>query len=483
MRIAQQSTHVDRLTEVNWWPGKLRYYESPLSLAASFCALNGISLKEYESYMGYTVGNESLLDRDALYRIASLLNEDITIIESIFISSVQHEDNSINTFPYEKRNSDTVRYCPQCAEFGFHSHLHELSWLKLCPLHLRSLKSTYAGNKSSSIASRRVDALTRLMLSHCRSWPRSEQVDSFISHSRENVHLRLLVEWRRNANDEMTKFSRGEIWSGDFYKIFDERTNKDHIGRLRKLEPMPELIEPLFVTLGENYKLEMRHFPGNVRDELHRLSPHTPFWMIFNFYKEVSLRSIHPPSYMIKLRAVQSHLRERHGVCRCSWRRERAGWSYHWLRVDPERLRCLQLPCPYDVALEFLEHEWGNSYDILSIRNAEKRNIAFIQQAKEMHDADLIDYTPEANVSPEGYLHIFQQAWRCCEWKKTSVLTDLMNTTAEFEIDSALFKVIQWLDKIEIGAHPSEIYNSNKCVYLKETEQELVLIKWTSADG
>lgn len=482
-RIVEQLTCTELLPEVNWWPGKLRYYESPLSFAANFCSLNCINLKEFQKFFGYNVGQEWRLTREDLWRIAFLLNEDINVVESVFYTSVHLGYRDAYHVRGKKGNSDSVHYCPRCADLGYHSLLHELPWLKRCPFHLRSLDIASCTGVNDTIASRRVNSIKNLMLSRCRTWPRCEQIDPFISNARENVYLRLLSAWTRNSSDAAEEFSRGEFWDSDLYDRIEERTYKHLIGRLQKLEPMPELIEPLFVTKGEKCHLETRHFPINVRDEIIRLRPNISFWMIFAFYKDVAIRSDQPPPYIGKLRAVQDQLKRRHGECCCSWRREKAGWDYHWLRTDPGRLSNGRLLCPYEVALEELELKWGNKYDVLSNRKAHEEIYFFFQQSKAMCDADLIEYTPEANVNAEGYLYTYPQVWTCYEWKKTSPLRDLLNATAEFEIDSAQFKINRWLDMIEKNrVHPSTRDEPGKCVRLRETDDGLLLIKWTHAD-
>lgn len=482
-RIVEQLTCAEQLPEVNWWPGKLRYYESPLSFAANFCALNCINLKEFGKFFGYTVGQEWRLTREDLCRIACLLNEDIEVVESVFNTSVHLGDFDAYHIPDEKRNSDMVHYCPRCADSGYHSHLHELPWLKRCPFHLRSLNIAPSSGVSETIAARRANSTKKLMLSRCGTWPRCDQIDPFISNARENVYLRLLFVWTRHSSEAAEEFSRGEFWDSDFHGHIEERTYKHLMGQLQKLESMPELIEPLFVTKGEKWHLETRHFPSNVRDEISRLRPNMPFWMILAFYKDVAIRSHQPPPYIGKLRAVQDQLRRRHGECCCSWRREKAGWGYHWLRTDPDRQSNGRLLCPYEVALEQLELEWGNKYDVFSKRKAHEETYRFFHQSKTMYDANLIEYTPEASVNADGYLCAYPQVWTCCEWKKTSPLQDLLNATAEFEIDSAQFKINRWLDLIEKKrVHPLVGDQPCKCVRLKETDDGLLLIKWTHAD-
>lgn len=482
-RFVEQRTCIELLPEVNWWPGKLRYYESPLSLAANFCALNCINLKEFQKFFGYTVGHEYSLTKEDLCRIASLLNEDIDIVESVFHTSVHLGDFDAYHVHGEKLYSDRVHYCPRCADSGYHSHLHELPWLKRCPFHLRSLELAQYTHVSASIASSRVSSTKKLMISRCRTWPRCEEIDPFISNARENVYLRLLLVWTRKSSEAAKEFSRGEFWNSDFFHQTGERSYNHLMGRLQKLESMPELIESLFVARGEKCHLETRHFPSSVRDEICRLRPNIPFWMIFAFFKDVAIRSHQPPPYMGKLRAVQDQIRRRHGECCCSWRREKAGWGYHWLKTDPDRRSNGRLLCPYEVALEELELEFGNKYNVLSKRKANDETYRFFQESKVMYDANLIEYTSEANVNADGYLCAYPQAWTCCEWKKTSPLQDLLNATADFEIDSAQFKINRWLDMIEKNrVHPSTRDEPGKCVRLRETDDGLLLIKWTHAD-
>jgi hypothetical protein len=477
------SPHVDRAPypSVNWWPGKLRPFESLMSFAARFCALNGITIWELESFLGHRLDNGSCFTQDDLCRIASLLSENLSLVETVFVQTIQLSDCGQYGLPCIEHSSEEIHYCQRCAEFGYHSYLHDAPWLARCPFHFTSLKTYSNSDYKDTIFSRKIDSLSRLMMANCRAWPRSDEGDFEIFKFERNVCLQLLSAWTKNVRATAIELSQGQFWDCDEQDRFETKSYKPGIGRLRKLEHMPALIEPLFTTVGEAWQLETRRFPLETKFQLHRLRKYARFWRIFNFYKNVAARANNPPPFIAKLRATQMALKERHGKCRCRWGREKAGWwGYHWIKTHPEEWPYLNLKCPYDVALEDLELAWGHPDRVLSSRLAEAERSRFLRECGIMHDAGLIEYTSNANISPEGYLYAVPQVWPCCEWKETSSLTELLNTAAEFEIDSASIEIDKWLDAIDVGSTPpSEWKTITGCVRLCETEEGLLLIKWT----
>lgn len=474
------STGVDSMdfTSINWWPKKLRPYESPLSLAIRFCAFNGISLSQYENYFGYRLGYEGQLNQDDLSRIASLLNEEISLVQTVFIPIDHHYHFGEYSLPVLKKPSDEIRYCQRCLEFGYHSYLHELGWLARCPLHLTPIKSIWAIRTNGNTHIRRSEALKHLMMSNCRAWPRSDAGDVEIVEPQTTTHLQLLFAWVKNTNDAAINLSRGQFWDCNQGESHDETSFKHAIGQLRKLENIPTLIEPLFTTLGESWQLEIQHFSIEVKKELHRLSKYATFSTILDFYKRVSARSKNPPSFIMQLRAGRAKLKERHGKCHCRWGREKTSWSYHWVKTSPDGWPYWQIKCPYEVALENLDLNWEHSDRVLSNREVQDELLHFVKSSCVMRDAGLIEYTPDANISPSGYLYAYPQVSPCCEWNQTSPLTQLLNKIAEFEIELAMVKLNRWLDAIDKGSEPHERDELARCLRLCETKEGLSLIKW-----
>lgn len=151
----------------------------------------------------------------------------------------------------------------------------------------------------------------------------------------------------------------------------------------------------------------------------------------------------------------------------------------HWVQVHPYEWPHWNCTCPYDVALQELELNWGRVDRVLSYRKAQQEELRFIQDSREMYDAGFIGYTPTAHVSPEGYLCYPQAVLPYCEWILNSPLTELFSAMAEFEVEAAFNKLSKWLDDIDDGHMPDSHDAHSDYVRLCETEEGLLLIKWT----
>ncbi|MCW5191793.1 MULTISPECIES: hypothetical protein [Burkholderia] len=153
--------------------------------------------------------------------------------------------------------------------------------------------------------------------------------------------------------------------------------------------------------------------------------------------------------------------------------------NWHWIPVHPDEWPHEGCTCPFEVAYKELELGWGRFEQTLSSRKEDQEYFRFIALSKEMRDAGLISYAKDAMVTPDGFLHIDQDLWSCCEWRQDSPLTDLFNTAAAWEVESAFDAQIAWLDSLEQGIGPSERDDPKYCVRLRATEEGLLLIRWT----
>lgn len=466
----------DPLARINWWPGALRPYESPLSFCARFCELNGISLATYARFFGHNILREGELNSDELDRIASLLDEDLELVRTVFNYFVDFGDAGEH---YSSESSWVAprisKYCPRCIELGYYSYIHELPWLIKCPFHLDSLvdippKLHYTESQRLSD----VNTLTQLLIHHCRTWPRASESDFEISNFVKNGYFRLVSSWIRDARKGQVALSQRKLWESEF-----DHGEPPAIGRLRRIAKMPRLIEPLFTTPNEEWSLAVRHFPLEAGNALQTVSKYASFGTIFSYYKSLAPYFSDPPPYIEKLRFAKTTLHDRHGKCRCQWGKRNAGWLDHWMEMDPDGWPYWLTKCPYSVAIEELELGWGDADQVLSRGLAEQRQQSFIEQSRIMRDAGLIEYAVNAKVAPSGHLGWSTNIGRDCEWKEPSPLTELMNTAAEFEIDVALVAAIKWLDAIEQGAAPDALRMPSRCVRLCETNNGLSLTKWS----
>lgn len=478
-RIHATQVNGPRCNIINWWPGALRPFESTLSFSTRFCELNAINLAQYQCFFGVELSNEGQLPYSDICRIASLLNEDVNVVKSVFDQSVRVSDGVEHRSPALNRLSE-LQYCSKCVELGFHSYIHEMPWLAKCPFHLTTLTKTYCpGVPRGASQMQRMVTLRELMVSSCRTWPRPNRADLHVAELVDNAYLQSLTCWIKSAGRSADRLSTGQIWDSGQYNNYAEKSYAHSIGRLRRLEKMPRLIEPLFTTIGEKWTLVIRHFSLDVKNELQRLREFAPFWRIFSFYKSAGARSNNPPAFIAKLHLAQKMLKKRHGTCQCGWGRSPLGWSSHWVSTDPSGWPYWQLKCPYEVAIDDLELGWGYPERLLSNRQVGEQLLRFIELSHIMRDAGLVNYAREANVSPEGYLYAYPQVWPCCEWNTNSPLTELMSTAAEFEVDTALRRTLKWLVAIAQGEPPHNTDMPAACVRLCETKRGLSLIKWS----
>lgn len=100
-----------------------------------------------------------------------------------------------------------------------------------------------------------------------------------------------------------------------------------------------------------------------------------------------------------------------------------------------------------------------------------------------MRDLGLIRYTRDAAVAPAGDLYADQDVWTCCEWIRESTLTAVLEMALAWEIELTFDAWTTWLDDIDRGVDPLEHNDSKSCVRLCETDDGLLLIRWTQAEG
>lgn len=459
---------------INWWPGNLRPHESVISLLARFCELNGTSLVACQDYFGFK-NEHGYFSGATIERIASLLNEDMSVVMTVFSPAITFNHCGYYRLPVQKTYPQIVKFCKECAEHGYHSYLHEAVWLKKCPIHLTDLRTCYGDSIHGTATKQRIAALNKLMRSNCPNWPHAD-AGSFALP--EQGQFQELAEWIESASVAASQLSQGEIWRSSENGHFSENTSAEVIGQLRTLNRMPTVLIPMFTEVGACWHLETRQFSLAAKAELARLEPYLGFDELFDFYKRICTLSLNPPHFVKKQKAVQEAIKARHGECHCRWAFIKAGWDSFWKQVDPNGWPRWQDRCPYEVVLQELEQGWGRWDLALSPRKLDAEMFHFTKSSHLMHDLGLIGYTPDANVSPEGYLYTIPQVWPCCDWTLDSPLTDLLNATAEFEFDSISRELIRWLDDIESGINPSHREYPTSSVRLIEKEDGLSLVHW-----
>ncbi|MFM0742260.1 hypothetical protein PQQ51_34005, partial [Paraburkholderia xenovorans] len=212
--------------------------------------MNGTTLKQCRSFFNVEISDGKEYTYDEIKRIASLLNETFASAVSVFSRSVTIV--GCGTYGLWESFRQGVRYCEECARYGYHSYLHEIEWLSKCPFHMSTLKEAHSARTTGTIAARRISVLKTIMQSMCAIWPRADE--AFFAPDAQG-EIKHLSDWISRVTDAAADLTTGEIWrSGDGSR----RMSLTQIfGQLRTLHPMPETTVPLLTAPGEPWNVEI----------------------------------------------------------------------------------------------------------------------------------------------------------------------------------------------------------------------------------
>lgn len=461
---------------VNWWAGNLRPHESSISFIARFCELNRISSKRCIEFFGKDLWAEERVDliNGGINRLATILDEPPAVVSTVFAPRLRYVKICDSGIPW-RLDRRGLRYCEHCARYGYHSSLHEISWLSVCPFHLSDLK--WAPNiprwPSSELAAR-MALLRSVMEESCAAWPHRARGDGRIFNK---GRLATLTRWIESASKASISLCANEIWRSEPYGPLQ---SSQIFGQLRGIKAMPKRIEPMLSDWGKDgWHVEIRKFSQEVAAELKRIAPKFNIGLIYDFYKQIRPLSNIPPTFLIQLKNRQTELEQQHGICSCEWALRNAGPFQYWEQVSSERRPLRPFNCPFQVAIDELEFNWGSYLGVLSRRHRREETGYLILQSCETTALGLTQYTKGVVApSPEESLFSIARNWPCCEWVQDSPLTSLLDAMVECEIELAFCALTIWLNQISRGVEPTERNDPVRCLRLRETPDGLTLVSW-----
>jgi hypothetical protein len=273
--------------------------------------------------------------------------------------------------------------------------------------------------------------------------------------------------------------SQREVWRSGDDGFLGNVSLAQAFGQLRAMAPMPEGIKSLLAEAGDTWSRQSCQFPQQTRIVLEDLRLRgLGFGRVLDFYKCIGAFSSPPPSFVTRAMHAQDCLRKRHGTCRCEWEMIREGWAPNWVKVQTEERKHWSFRCPFEVAVAELDLCWAYQNSAHVGRNPGLRRDNFVELAHDMHAAGLIRYAKGSKISTRGYLYTEQKIAACCEWVDDSLLSELLETAAGWEVDAAYSAVSKWLDNIEYGLRPGQRDDPKYCIRLCEADSGLSLIGW-----
>lgn len=459
---------------VNWWRGVLRPHESRLAFIARFSDLNGLVARQAELYFQEFFKQMDLSANDKLLTLADALGEDLDVLRTVLFESIHPGHDHSFSIPSTPHTFE-VRYCEDCAKFGYHSYLHEYGWLRLCPFHLTPLKLATPGTYRGSSLVARCETLSELMREGCPSWP---MPPSIVFKPEQFASFNWMTDWLSTVRSLATKQGGKPLWASNEVVFPKAQALGAAIGRLHALEAIPEGKRCMFSNLEEGWGAEICHFPLDAKQEFARLESfghHT----LFLFFKRISAYSNHPFDFTLSTSRYRTSLLDRHQKCHCRWGCEKIAFgSSHWVAVEPDEWPYWNLKCPFLIALEKLEEATGHWEEALSVRKRQDQHFAMLPYVDQLASLGIVKLAPHAQVTPEGRLYAFQQTWPFLEWIGTPWLNSILDTAARMEAAMVYDHLVAWLDSIDDGSHPGRFTQSPTKIELHESEGGLQLIRW-----
>lgn len=466
---------MNKYPSINWWHGILKPFESVFGFAVRFCALNGLRLQQFEEFFGFKINEQNKITAKDIQRISDLINEDLDIVQSVFYPSHLMHSFEVVVMRLPNDSVGYVRYCRECVMHGYHSSFHDLVWLKKCPIHEIPLEVSCLFTNGKSKFEQRQACLREKMEKGGNFWPNLSQTVLDVGG---NGNIECLLDWIKTASSARRRLFSPKKWNFATNSGYEYVTITQELGRLNSLVAIPAQVKHLFADLGDPWYVDIRSFNREVKDSFKKITNAESIEQLIDFFRFVGKYASKNGSFTDKLNAAQDMIRKKHLECHCKWGRIRSGFNVNWVSIYPEDRRHWGCQCPFEVALEELQLGWGRAENILSSRKIEQERREFIRQSKDFFDGGFIGFTPDANVSPDGQLYLYPQAWPCCEWVDQSRIGNLLNTIVEYEIEVTLEALLTWLDEIEHGKRPNQRVDHADCIYLIEKDEGIDLFIW-----
>ncbi|WP_124646845.1 TniQ family protein [Burkholderia contaminans] len=457
---------------INWWPGNLRRYEAGECFVARFCDQNGISTSQAIKYIGMGAAHIGLNANKEIMHVSSVLREDTTVVATVLRPLLRAPAFEMRHYPSIKRGSHILRICPECIANGYYSNFHEMKWIGLCPLHDCELVECCPNGSGATIFEDRVSRLQGMLRSSCNYWP--------ASGTRHPIRItnaaKRITEWLSAASDEMVALSENQIWTNGS----QDEDLINLLGRAKRLVPIEKNIEKYLVDRYALWHIERQDFGAEVKNRINELQLASDFSFEYSyyFYKCLGGSEASGVDFLENVRRERKKIELRHGACNCQWKYFKGRWRKSELLDDYEWPERSMGKCPFQMALSMWDEAWGMVSDSFSNRDLRQYALEMTQLSRLMHNADLIFYAPDANLSPEGLLCLSKNPLSYCRWNSESMLAGIFKCAALWEVELLSTVLNKWLDSMNKESPPPPITWSRDRICLFKTSEGVALMKW-----
>nr|WP_277627213.1 TniQ family protein [Burkholderia stabilis] len=450
----------------------MRPYESRECFVARFCEQNGVSPDQAIKYIGMGTTHIGRDVREEVMHVSSILRERKEIVRTVLRPLLRAPAFEVRNHFSHKSKSNIMRLCPECAKLGYYSNFHEMKWLSLCPLHDCDLEECHIGGDGRSFFERRVSFLRDTLREKCSDWP------AFGTKHRIEItdNAKRIIEWLCLASVAMMNISSNQIWT----TVNQDENILDLLGQAQRMVPAEPRIERYLVDRYALWHIERKNFGLDVKNRVEEmgLSPGLSFDLAYYFYKRLGGNKSSGVDFLEDLSRAKDGIVLRHGVCKCQWKYSEGRWWRSEVFRERNWLDNCSGACPFEVAISIFDAEWGVAPISMSSHDLREYDLEMTDVSRMMRNADLIHYSNDANLSPEGLLYLSKDPLSFCKWNSESVLADLFASAAKWEIELLSAEFSKWLDGVENGLSPDMIKRPRDCIRLIKVEEGVTLMKW-----
>lgn len=465
-----------RLPKINWGGGRLNKHESFVAFAAKFCRLNCLTPKQFREFWKTSI---NIFDNDQQEKrvclIARILNEPKSVVRTVFENRpLDTSWNSMDSRACHYRYN-SISYCCECLDDGFHGNFHESDWLRKCPIHYIDLTRELLKYSSNLKVDRYLLQLLSLLDLKCPGWEFSDSKYSLKIDIKKQKILNEFLNWRREAEKSVTKRPYWCLGSfGSNYYSFDFKPNGkvyNHNLLMKKLgwmTPIPEKLYGLFDESPLYSELDIQYFSKKLANELQALFLTHRWYELFDLYKSVYLvkGELRTFQRMVEIAINDINLAHPLHSCDCIWGISKIGGLINCLPGELKYYGNYQ--CPYEIASNQLYDRWLNLFPNNDSELCRKWGYydSLVDNAKNNGIASVVGY------ACEGQKPILEFNW-------SNELTVLFDNILEKVVLAEICELKTWVASIKSGIPPDFRQLFLRNIYLvKRHNTDLQLISW-----
>lgn len=329
----------------SWRPRTLRAYESVGSIGAKYCYLNKVKPREFYNLILELIGEKNrYINRDDFtfdslnfdfLKLSKLFNEPLPIVKKLSLETINHLPNLRKQTGYSLASNNNFTYCPICLANGYHSPLHQISWVTNCFIHNEALLSVESKNKSIKNLQTDIKLLSDLYniwFAESKIWESAKSydwhlVDNKLIEEKAKLFILALINTESALTNESTTI--GDNTESKLLALVENMGNSNSVFKTMHQNKSMSLGEPInFIC-------------SNIVAET-LLKMNSKDFNLFLYARHVTCESENSPKWKDLLNKLPSILRKSHNNCLHEYKKTfeqlekiRVSWSMRYTYVHP----------------------------------------------------------------------------------------------------------------------------------------------------